>query len=78
MTEDGLPTADHDLLVELRTNVSNMRDDIRALNLAVKDRTDDHEQRIRNIEASYVSWPRVAVMITALAALVGALWWIKP
>lgn len=41
---------DHDLLIELRTEMRGLRTDIKELKEATTDRSEDHETRIRALE----------------------------
>lgn len=41
---------DHDLLIELKTQMITLRDDIKELKELLADKNDDHEKRIRFLE----------------------------
>lgn len=41
---------DHDLLIELRTEMRGLRDEVRALNNGNAEKILDHEKRLRAIE----------------------------
>jgi len=47
---DTQNTSDHDLLIELRTEMRGMRDDIKKMNDGTVQTLADHEIRIRKIE----------------------------
>lgn len=44
------PTADHDLLIEVNTNVKNLTSSMQAYTSATNQVTQDHEHRIRSLE----------------------------
>lgn len=48
--EHNLTGNDHDLLIELRTEMRGMREDIKSLSDGVTVRINDHETRIRSLE----------------------------
>ena len=52
MNNEELKTSqsDHDLLIELRTEMRGIKDEIRKLNDGNTERIEDHENRIRSIE----------------------------
>jgi hypothetical protein len=47
-------TNDHDLLIELRTEMRGVRSDIQDLNSGVSKRLDDHEIRLRTNEGAVI------------------------
>lgn len=49
-TKDNSNYSDHDLLIELRTEIRGMREDIRKQNDGVNEAIKDHETRLRSIE----------------------------
>lgn len=48
--EDTYSTNDHDLLIELRTEIIGMREDLKTMKNDSKETISDHEARIRFIE----------------------------
>ena len=48
--ETTTPTADHDLLIEVNTNVKNLTSSMQAYTSATNQVTQDHEHRIRALE----------------------------
>jgi hypothetical protein len=58
---------DHDLLIELRTEMRGLRGDIKEMKDATTDRSDDHETRLRALEQQ--RWT-MAGAITVVATLV--------
>lgn len=48
--ERNQATQDHDLLIELRTEMRGMREDIKSLSDGMSAKISDHEMRIRGIE----------------------------
>lgn len=49
--ETPTPTADHDLLIEVNTNVKNLTSSMQAYTSATNQVTQDHEHRIRSLES---------------------------
>ena len=49
--ETPTPTADHDLLIEVNTNVKNLTSSMQAYTSATNQVTQDHEHRIRTLES---------------------------
>ena len=77
METPRLPTTDHDMLVTLVAHVEAIREDLRATNLAMTTKAEDHEHRIRRIEKSYISWPILVGALTELSSFVAALWYLR-
>lgn len=50
--DTSAPTADHDLLIEVNTNVKNLTQTVNAHIVANSDKTTDHENRLRVLEAA--------------------------
>lgn len=48
--ETPTPTADHDLLIEVNTNVKNLTSSMQAYTSATNQVTQDHEHRLRTLE----------------------------
>lgn len=46
------PNNDHDLLIELRTEMRGLRDDMKAIRDGFSEVQKDHENRIRSVEKS--------------------------
>lgn len=51
--ETPTPTADHDLLIEVNTNVKNLTSSMQAYTSATNQVTQDHEHRIRTLESEH-------------------------
>lgn len=67
---------DHDAIVTLLAHVQSMREEIRTLATATTTQNMDHETRIRNIEHTYVSWPKIIAVMTAFGTLMAGLGYI--
>lgn len=71
-----LPQSDHDLLITLVEKVSNLQADVKQYNNGTDATLQDHEGRLRAVEASFVSWPKVLAAVTTLGVILGGLWWL--
>ena len=60
--------SDHDVLIELRTEMRGMRGDIKDLKDATADKTTDHEMRLRTLESQ--RW-MIAGGVTVISAIIG-------
>jgi hypothetical protein len=59
---------DHDLLVELRTEMRGVREDIKGLSEGTSEKISDHETRLRALEKDGNRWFGKQSIIGALAA----------
>lgn len=61
---------DHDLLVELKTEMRGLRDDFRDMKDGVKENVSDHEDRIRSLEKTQtqvITWGSAGIVILGVA-----------
>lgn len=68
MARDKNSTEDHDLLIELRTQMIAVRDDIKKLSDTTVFQLGDHEVRLRKVEKS--TWS-ITIIATVAATIVG-------
>ena len=68
---------DHDLLIELRTEMRGVREDIKDIKDGTADKLLDHETRIRTLEKQNDRWfgkqSVVATLVASAVALISAL-----
>lgn len=57
MNQDNHQTSDHDLLIELRTEMRSLKEEIKKMNDGTAQTVADHETRIRRLEA----WGSIAI-----------------
>ena len=68
---------DHDLLVELRTEMRGLRDDLREMKDGIKEKADDHEARIRVLETNQtriLTWGTAALFALGVAEFLVSYW----
>ena len=68
---------DHDLLIELRTEMRGVRGDIKDIKDGTASKLDDHEQRLRNLETNTNRWfgrqAAIAVFTSSAITIIAAL-----
>lgn len=62
--------SDHDLLIELRTEMRGMRDDIKRMGINTDKTMNDHENRIRELERATESVPLLTKIVYGMVGFI--------